>query len=70
VAAYLIHGLAPLVDAIHSIRWLSPWYHYAAGDPLREGLSVGHALVLVAVSAAAAVLAVVAFDRRDVGVST
>ena len=70
VAAYLVNGLAPLVDAIHSIRWLSPWYHYAAGDPLREGLSAGHALVLVAVSAGAAVLAIVAFDRRDVGVST
>lgn len=70
VAAYLVHGLSPLVDAIHSIRWLSPWYHYAAGDPLRDGLSAGHALVLVAVAVAAAALAIVAFDRRDLGVPT
>jgi beta-exotoxin I transport system permease protein len=70
VAAYLINGLAPLVDAFHSLRWLSPWYHYAAGDPLREGLSPGNAFVLVAIAGAAAVVAVVAFDRRDVGAST
>ena len=70
VAAYLVNGLAPLVDAIHSIRWLSPWYHYVAGDPLREGLSWGNALVLVAIAIVAAAVAVCAFDRRDVGVSS
>ncbi|MGH3017605.1 MAG: ABC transporter permease [Gaiellaceae bacterium] len=70
VAAYLINGLSPLVDGIHSIRWLSPWYHYVAGDPLREGLSPGNALVLVAIAGVAAAVAVLAFDRRDVGVST
>ena len=69
VAAYLVNGLAPLVDAIHSIRWLSPWYHYVADDPLREGLSLGNALVLVAIAAVALAVAVVTFDRRDVGVS-
>lgn len=69
VAAYLVNGLAPLVDAIDAIRWLSPWYHYAAGDPLRTGLSVGHAIVLAAVAVAAAAVAVAAFDRRDVGVA-
>ena len=70
VAAYLINGLAPLVDAIKAIRWLSPWYHYAAGDPLRSGLSVGHVLVLAGIAAVATALAVVAFDHRDVGVSS
>jgi ABC-2 type transport system permease protein len=70
VAAYLVNGLAPLVDAIHSIRWLSPWYHYVAGNPLREGLSPGNALVLLAIAVVAAAVAIVAFDRRDVGVST
>jgi beta-exotoxin I transport system permease protein len=70
VASYFVNGLAPLVEAIDSIRWLSPWYHYAAGDPLRSGLSVGHALVLAGIAAVAVVVAVLAFDRRDVGVST
>lgn len=70
VAAYLVNGLAPLVDAIDAIRWLSPWHHYVAGDPLREGLSFGHALVLLGIAVVAAVVALVAFDRRDVGVSS
>lgn len=70
VAAYLVNGLAPLVDVIDSIRWLSPWHHYVAGDPLREGIATGHALVLVAIAAVAAVVAVLAFDRRDIGVSS
>jgi len=69
VAAYLVNGLAPLVDAINSIRWLSPFYHYVAGDPLREGLSLPHAAVLVAIGVVAVAVGVAAFDRRDVGVS-
>ncbi len=69
VAGYLINGLAPLVDAIHVIRWLSPWYHYAAGDPLRSGLSAGHALVLAAIAVVAVSVGAAVFDRRDVGVA-
>ena len=39
VAAYLVNGLAPLVDALEALQKVSPFYHYAAGDPLREGIS-------------------------------
>jgi ABC-2 type transport system permease protein len=70
VAAYLVNGLAPLVGAIDSVRWLSPWYHYVAGDPLRSGLSAGHALVLVAIAVVAAAAGIAAFNRRDIGVSS
>jgi ABC-2 type transport system permease protein len=65
VAAYLVNGLAPLVDALEIPRKLSPFYHYAAGDPLRHGLAVSHSLVLVAIAAAATVIAQEAFARRD-----
>jgi ABC-2 type transport system permease protein len=65
VAAYLVHGLAALVDALAVPQKLSPFYHYAAGDPLRHGLALDHTLVLVAIVVAAAVVGVVAFDRRD-----
>lgn len=70
VAAYLVNGLAPLVEAFDSIRWLSPFYHYVAGDPLAHGLSPCHALVLVAIAVVAAVVAIVTFGRRDIGVSS
>ena len=64
VAAYLLNGLAPLVHALERIRFASPWYHYAAGDPLRHGLAA-NALVLVVIAAVAAVLVPLAFVRRD-----
>ena len=66
VAAYLVNGLAPLVDELEAAQKLSPFYHYAAGDPLRHGLSMEHAAVLVAIAAVATALAPVLFSRRDV----
>jgi ABC-2 type transport system permease protein len=67
VAAYLVNSLASLVDALERFRTLSPFYHYAAGDPLREGLDPWHTLFLLVVGGAAAVVGVVLFARRDVG---
>jgi hypothetical protein len=46
----------------------SPFYHYSSGDPLLHGLAAGHALLLVAIAAAAGLLAPSALERRDVGV--
>lgn len=65
LASYLVNALSPLVPAIDRIRWLSPWYHYASSDALRQGIDVGHALVLVGIFAAAVLLAPLAFARRD-----
>jgi ABC-2 type transport system permease protein len=66
VAAYLVNGLAPLVDGLEVPRKLSPFYHYAAGDPLRHGLAASHSLVLLAIATAATLLAPAAFARRDI----
>jgi putative exporter of polyketide antibiotics len=44
---------------------LSPFYLYIDHDPLRNGFSVPHLLVLIAISTVAVTLAVVTFDRRD-----
>ena len=66
VAAYLVNGLAPLVDALDVVQKLSPFYHYAVGDPLREGISFTHMAVLVAIAVVATALAPWFFSRRDV----
>ena len=50
VAAYLVNGLAPLVDALEVPQKLSPFYHYATGDPLRQGVSVSHLAVLAGIA--------------------
>lgn len=65
VLAYVVNSLAPLVSGLEPLQKLSPVYHYTAGDPLRHGLSVSHALVLLGIAAVATAVAVVAFDRRD-----
>jgi ABC-2 type transport system permease protein len=67
VAAYLVNTLASLVDALGPFQKVSPFYHYAAADPLRRGLDPWHTLFLLAVGGAAAALGVVLFARRDVG---
>jgi ABC-2 type transport system permease protein len=66
VAAYFVNSLTPLVDALEPFQKASPYFYYAAGDPLREGIDLGHMAVLLAVTAVAAALAPFAFDRRDV----
>jgi ABC-2 type transport system permease protein len=65
VAAYLVNGLAPLVDALEVPQKLSPFYHYAAGDPLRHGVSLSHLAVLVGIAAVATAFAPWLFARRD-----
>ena len=66
VAAYLVNGLAPLVHALEVPQKLSPFYHYAVGDPLRNGVSLTHLAVLVAIAVVATGLAPWFFSRRDV----
>jgi beta-exotoxin I transport system permease protein len=68
VAAYVVNSLASVVHALEPLQKASPFYHYAASDPLRHGLAAAHAGVLVAIIAAAAVAAPIVFDRRDLAV--
>lgn len=65
VAAYLVNSLAPLVGSLESVQKLSPFYHYAAGNPLRAGIAAPHLLLLLAIAAVASAVAVAALRRRD-----
>ena len=65
VAAYLVNSLAPLVSSLDTIRKVSPFYYYAAGNPLRNGLDPLHALVLLLLAVVAAAAACVAIERLD-----
>ncbi|GEM_PF-5215178 len=38
-----------------------------SGDPLSNGINPGHAVVLVTLALACLLLALIAFERRDVG---
>ncbi|HSO30150.1 MAG TPA: ABC transporter permease subunit, partial [Candidatus Sulfomarinibacteraceae bacterium] len=65
IAGFFLNGLGALVDWLAPWRPLSPFYHYIANDPLKNGLDPGHALVLVAWAIVGTGVAVVAFERRD-----
>lgn len=68
VLAYLANSVAPIVDALDWIRYVSPMYYYIGGDPLTNGINLAHAAVLVAASAVMVVLASYLFERRDLAV--
>jgi ABC-type Fe3+/spermidine/putrescine transport system ATPase subunit len=63
--ARLVNSLSGLVGWIDHVKVVSPFYYYAHGDPLRHGLAPVDLLVLLALALAAGLVAVVAFDRRD-----
>jgi ABC-2 type transport system permease protein len=66
VLAYLVNGLGGLVDWLRPFQRLSPFYQYAAHDPLRAGVSWPGVLVAVLTVAALVGVAVWGFGRRDV----
>ncbi|MEZ0077467.1 ABC transporter permease subunit [Planotetraspora sp. GP83] len=68
VAGYVIETLGKSVDAIAWLRWLSPFHYYLDGRPVFSGWPVGDYLVLLGATAVLLLTAVLAFERRDVGV--
>jgi len=65
VAAYLVDSLASLSRVLETLQTASPFYHYAASDPLRHGLQPEHVAPLLALIVAAALLSLLAVERRD-----
>ena len=66
VVTYLVNGLGAMVSWLEPLQRLSPFYQYAAHDPLRNGLSWAGVVVALATVVVLVVLAVVGFERRDV----
>ena len=66
MAAYFLNALAPLSDALAPLQKLSPFYYFIGADPLTNGLSVLHAVVLLGLTAAGLGVALLTFERRDV----
>ncbi|GII33619.1 ABC transporter permease subunit [Planotetraspora mira] len=68
VGGYVIETLGKSVDAISWLRWVSPFHYYLDGRPVFQGWPVGDYLVLLGATAVLAMTAMLAFERRDVGV--
>jgi len=68
VAAYFLNSLATAVKWLEPYRKLSPFYYYIGADPLANGLNLGHAAVLIGLTAVFLAVALFAFQRRDLAV--
>jgi ABC-2 type transport system permease protein len=66
--AYLCASFLPLITALGWTRSVSPYYWFLGGDPLANGLQLGHCGLLLGVAAVAAVLAVMRLNGRDLRV--
>ena len=68
IVAYLLNALAPVVELLEPLSRISPFYYYFGADPLTNGLHLGHAAVLAALTAVLLAVAVFTFERRDLSV--
>lgn len=64
--SWILYGIAPLVD-VPGLDQLTLWEHAVGGDPLVNGFDGHGSLVLLAITAIALTVAVVTFQRRDLG---
>jgi ABC-2 type transport system permease protein len=65
IAGFLVNSLSSLAEGLRPWRPLMLFYQYAGNDPLRRGLDLGDAAVLLGFAATMALAALVAFQRRD-----
>jgi len=65
VATFLVQTLAELADWLRPWRVLSPFHHAAVGDTLSGNANAMGAIVLLCATGVLLVLAVFAFERRD-----
>ena len=68
VISYFASTLLPTLQGFAWVDKTSLFHYYGGQAVLEDGLSAGNALVLIGVSIVFLVLAVVGFERRDVGV--
>jgi ABC-2 type transport system permease protein len=66
VGTFLLEAFAPAVEGLGWAAKLSPFYYYGESLPIRNGVQVTHAAILVAVAAVGLIAAIIGFDRRDI----
>lgn len=68
VASYFVNALATTFKDLQPYRKYSPFFYYIQADPLINGLNTGDATVLLALTIVALLVALFAFQRRDISV--
>lgn len=65
-AAYLLNALAPVVHAVHDLRWLSPFSWALGTDNLETGVQTSGLVALTALGAVLGLAALAGFRRLDI----
>jgi ABC-2 type transport system permease protein len=68
VASFMANALGPMLENGDWLERASPFWWYLGNDPLVEGLGLAGSLALLALTGVALGAAVIAYDRRDLGV--
>ena len=68
IAGYLCSSFAQLTEATRWLRYLSPYYYGGMTEVLNEGVRWEHQALLVAGALILGLLALAAFERREIGV--
>lgn len=68
VASYFAYSFSELVEVIKPVRPISPFTYYIGDNPLVNGLNPTNVAVLAGVTVVLLVLALAAFQRRDLRV--
>ena len=64
---YIVNALAEVSDVPQALLWLSPWHYYNGTGVLNEGLDVGGAILLLALTAVMVGISLWGIERRDIG---
>lgn len=67
LGGYLVHSLSPQVEALRTLRPVSPFWYAVGESPFRGEVQPTNALALLLAGLLCVLLAVPAFLRRDVG---
>ena len=68
VSTYFANTLAPQSARLAWLQDVSPFHYYSGGQPLRNGLQLGDATILLVVSVVLVAVGTLIFTRRDVAV--
>ncbi|MGH9189387.1 MAG: ABC transporter permease subunit [Acidimicrobiales bacterium] len=65
VAGYLLHGLLGVTDALHALRFATPWHWYLGRNMLAHGPAFDALAAPLVVSGLLMLFGISCFDRRD-----
>lgn len=69
ISSYLVASFAQVAPTIEWMRYASPYYYADSGSVLRAGINWEHQAALAAGTIVAALLAILAFQGREIGVA-